>query len=255
MNFRHIAIGLLVTLVLGCPWDDDDDKKDRTRAEFCNDWAAAACSKEVVSACQAESAEDCQSTQEDACRELVPEDFSDEMGQDCIKAVKAAYEDADLQGGELATVLRLGGKCDKLIAGNKDAGDECNSNSDCDRPGGYECVRHSDDDKGTCQIPTVTGAGRDCSAAQRTCEVGFYCDGDNCIEAKDTGDECTIQEECGEGAFCSGSGKCESKHDVGADCTDDIECDDGICYEFEGAKTCTDRIRLGRSEPLCEALK
>ena len=233
----------------------EKENSNRTREEFCNDWAEAVCSKEAVSACQAASAEDCRLTQEGACRKLVPDDFSDEKGQDCIDAVKRAYADADLEGDELSTVLRLGGPCDRLIAGDKESGDECNENHDCDGPSGYVCVRHSDDAKGTCQVPQVTEAGKDCSAAQRTCEKGFYCNGDNCIEAKDAGDECTIPEECGENAFCSPAGKCEKRHKVGAECSSDGECSDGICYEYEGEKTCTDRIRLGRSEPLCDELK
>jgi hypothetical protein len=142
-----------------------------------------------------------------------------------------------------------------LIKGSKDEGEDCDANEDCDGPAGFECVRHADAETGTCQVPEVTGAGKDCSSKRKICGAGFYCNGDNCIEAKDAGDGCTIQEECGEAAFCTTGGKCETRHKVGTECTSDIECDDGICYEYEGKKTCTNRIRLARSEPLCEDLK
>jgi hypothetical protein len=252
MNFRRIGFGLLLILAFSCK---DDKKEPRTREQFCTDWAAAACSDETVSACQASDATSCRDTQEDACRKLVPEDFSDAMGQDCIDAVKEAYADADLKGDELKTVLSLGDPCDKLIQGNKDEGENCDENKDCDGPAGFVCVRHADEDTGTCQEPEIVGAGKDCSSKQKICEPGFYCNGDNCIESKDEGDPCTIQEECGEPAFCSEAGKCETRHKVDTDCTSDIECADGICYEYDGKKTCTDRIRLARSEPLCEDLK
>jgi hypothetical protein len=256
MNFQRIGIGLgLVVAFNAFACKGDDEKKPRTREEFCRDWAQAACSEDTVSACQASDAESCRQSQEDYCRKLVPVDFSDEKGQACIDAVKKAYEDADLQGSELATVLSLGGACDKLIQGDTDEGDDCDSNHDCDAPGGFVCVRHADKPEGTCQIPETVDGGRDCSGARKICENGFYCNGDNCIEAKDASDDCTIQEECGETAFCSNAGKCEERHSVGAVCTSDIECDDGVCYEFDGKKTCTDRIRLGRAEPLCDELK
>jgi hypothetical protein len=33
-----------------------------------------------------------------------------------------------------------------------------------------------------------------------------------------------------------------------------VQCSAGICYEFEGELTCTDRIVLSRAEPLCDDL-
>ncbi len=171
MKFRRLGLGLMLVLVFSCK--GDDEKEPRTREQFCADWAAAACSEETVSACQAEDVATCRDTQEDVCRDLIPDDFSDEMGQACIDAVEKAYDDADLQGGELLTVLRLGGPCDKLIQGDKDEGEDCASDRDCDGPGGFVCVRHSDEEKGTCQSPEEVGAGRDCSSKKKVCESGF----------------------------------------------------------------------------------
>ncbi|HKU44989.1 MAG TPA: hypothetical protein VJR89_42810 [Polyangiales bacterium] len=252
MNAKLLCLGSMCLIAVGCKGDDDEP---RTREQFCQDWATAACSDETVSACQASDASDCRQRQEDFCRDLVPsKGFSDEKGDACIDAVEAAYEDGDLKGDELATVLRLGPPCDMLIAGDKDRGESCDEDAECDTPAGYACVRKSDSEKGSCEIPEPVEAGRDCSAPQKTCPVGFFCNGDNCVEARDVGDACTIPEECGEAGFCDG-GKCANRIKVNDACESDAECDSGICYAYDGEKTCTDRIRLARSEPVCEDLK
>ena len=98
------------------------EDEPRTREEFCQEWAQAACSEEVISACQAGGPESCHEAQERFCRELVPQNFSDAHGDECLGAVVAAYEDADLRGEELAPVLVLGGSCEKLIVGPKKKG-------------------------------------------------------------------------------------------------------------------------------------
>lgn len=239
-------------LVVAC---SKEAKPDRTREQFCTDWARAACSEEVISVCQAESAEDCHASQEALCRTLVPKDFSDESGDDCIAAVKDAYKDADLKADELATVLKLGAPCNQIIVGLSDEGESCTDPGDCDASLGLACVRKADAARGTCQLPDEVEGGRDCKAAQKTCTPGFYCNGQNCIEAKDLGDVCTIQEECGEAGFCDVDGACQERLAVNEVCTSDFECGTGICYEFAGDQVCTDRIRLARSEPLCDGLR
>ena len=234
-----------------------ESSKSRTRAEFCADWAGAACSKETVSACQAASVDDCINAQEAFCRELVSENFSDEHAQACINAVHDAYADGDLRDDELATVLSLGAPCDKLIVGPKDQGESCTKDSDCDTSGGYLCVKKAstEDGTGTCQMPVLVGAGRDCKAAQKTCAEGFYCDGEHCIEAKSDGDSCTIPQECDAESFCSEDGQCRERLAVDSPCRADEECVAGVCHEFEGEKVCTTRIVLARSEPLCANLR
>ena len=124
---RTLMIGLL--FMIAC---SGDDKRARTQEEFCQDWAEAACSKEVLSVCQAKDAASCHDSQEAFCRDLVPEDFSDEAGDDCIDAVKDAYKDADLEGEELATVLKLGAPCNELLTGLQDEGETCDQDVDCD---------------------------------------------------------------------------------------------------------------------------
>src|SRR5690242_9311890 len=107
---RILMVGLLFTFACG-----GEDEKPRNQEEFCQDWAAAACSKEVLKVCQAKDAAACHDSQEAFCRDLVPEDFSDEAGDDCIDAVKDAYKDGDLEGDELSTVLKLGPPCNELL--------------------------------------------------------------------------------------------------------------------------------------------
>jgi hypothetical protein len=175
------------------------------------------------------------------------------MGEACIGAVKAAYADADLKSDELATVLRLAGPCASIIRGPEAVGESCDTDRDCDASAGFTCVR-AVDRQGTCQKAEVTQGGRDCSALQKTCEAGFFCDGEYCVEAKDPDAACTIHEQCGTG-FCNESGKCEAPRKVGASCTEDRQCGEGVCYTFENNESCTDRIILARSEPLCDELR
>lgn len=254
MNARYLAYCMLLVVVChlsAC----HKNQAPRTREAFCRDWAVAACSMEVVSVCQAESAETCHSSQEAFCRTLVPKDFSDDMGDACIDAVKAAYEDADLKENELAIVLRLAKPCDGLVIGPKNQGESCTEQSDCDASAHLKCVRKSNSDSGLCEVPEEVGGGRSCKVAQKTCSAGFYCDGNNCIEAKASGEDCTIQEECGETGFCGDDHKCADQLAVGDTCKADHECKAGICYEFQGSKVCTSRIRLARAEPLCDKLR
>jgi hypothetical protein len=250
MNIRYLACCVL--LLAAC---NKKASGSRTREEFCHDWAIAACSAEVVSVCQAASAEACHVSQEAFCRKLVPMNFSDATGDECIAAVKDAYTDADLKASELATVLRLAKPCDGLVSGPKREGDSCMERKDCDASADLQCVRKSNAASGVCEVPEVVGGGRSCTAVQKTCEAGFYCNGANCIEAKASGEDCTIQEECGETGFCGDDGKCAKRLAVGEACTSDRECNAGICYEFQGSQLCTDRIRLARSEPLCDNLR
>jgi len=221
----------------------EDDKPPRSREQFCRSWAEAACSTDVVDVCQAADREACIDSQDEFCHDLVPEDFADSNGDECIEAVKAAYRDADLDEDELLIVLRLGEPCNELVVGPSEEGDSCTENTDCDASAGLECVRKADSDKGTCQVPMEVGGGRDCEAAQKTCELGFYCDGENCLEAKEADEECTIQEECAEATFCSSAGVCTDAAAVGDACGEDYECARGICDEGR----CTSRIRLARS--------
>jgi hypothetical protein len=251
--YKNTSILLLGALLFAC--NSGGDSGERTRASFCADWARSACSKETVSACQAPSQAACEGSQAKACLKLVPEEFSDSKGSACIDAVKAAYDDGDLRDAELATVFRLAGPCAAIVRGPGDMGDECSSTRDCNAPGGLMCVRKGSDKLGECQVPVEVAGGRDCSAANKVCGAGFYCDGNNCIEAKSAGRDCTNTEECTTGLFCNPTGKCEAGRGVSASCTDDIQCSTGICLGDADKMICTDRVVLARSEPVCDDLR
>lgn len=242
---------LCLGLLFGCSEDADE----RTRADFCADWASAACSEETVSACQAVDAAACEKSQTTACLELVPENFSDAKGGACIDAVKSAYQDGDLRGDELPVVFNLSGPCALIVKGPGLMGDDCSDDSDCNAPDGFSCVRKSTDEDGTCQKPVVVGAGRDCSAAAEVCDKGFFCDGENCIESRDAGRDCTFPGECASGLFCNDDGKCEAGRKVSEACDADEECESGVCLEDGAATVCTDRVVLARSEPICDTLR
>jgi hypothetical protein len=254
LRYPYFA-GLLVLLGNACSGDDDGDDA-RSRTEFCQEWATAACSDDVVSACQAASADECRTAQAAFCLTLIPENFSDESGDACLKAVGSAYRDADLTAAELPVVLRLGSPCDKVIQGPRDQGESCSDTRDCNAPDGYVCVLKGGAATGTCQRPETVGAGRSCAALQHVCEPGFYCNGTHCVEAQLAGGTCASHEECGEEGYCDTDGTCTGRLSVNSPCTDDVECLSGLCYVFgDGDQTCTDRLVLSRSEPICENLR
>jgi hypothetical protein len=261
-------------MLVGCfPGADHDDYDDHAHeagrpvagrpaspspapsGDFCQQWATAACSDAVVSACQASDAAECRQSQADFCHMLSPSDISSSARDACISAVGAAYRDADLRGDELALVLRFGGACARLVVGSSKAGDTCSESSQCELARGYTCVKKADSNDGTCQIPQVTEAGRDCQAAQKTCTDGFFCDGHNCIETLKSSETCDIQEQCGEDAYCNDKHECEARHKVNDSCQNDFECAHGICAEFAGQQVCTDRIVLSRADPVCANLR
>src|SRR5690606_21237618 len=109
----------------------------------------------------------------------------------CIDAVAAAYEDADITADEIAIVLRFAAPCDQLVQGQRTEGEACEARRDCDAPAGFDCVFKGDVEMGTCQLPEVVGAGQDCGALNAVCEPGFYCNGENCIAGENVGEPCT----------------------------------------------------------------
>lgn len=247
---RLIFTGLF--LVLAC---SSDDSSPQTASSFCEQWAEAACSEQVVSACQAADASDCQASQIAFCLDLLPaEGFSGRQAGQCLDAVRSAYSDADLTADELGTVLRLQAPCDRLVSGPGAEGATCNSRLDCDAPEGFDCVFKGEATTGTCQVPREIGAGLDCSADNAVCAEGFYCNGENCIGGQSPGEVCTVDRECNDG-YCS-AGECVAGLGVDAACTFDEQCESGLCYQFSATEqVCADRIRLSRTDPICEDLR
>lgn len=247
---------LSATLVFAA-CSSSDEEEPETLASFCSRWASAACSAEVVSACQAADENDCRDSQVAFCLEALPAaGFSGARADQCIDAIEAAYEDADVTSDEIFTVLRFAAPCDQLIRGQRSEGEECESRRDCDAPGGFDCVFKGDATAGSCQLPETVGAGRDCSAANAVCEPGFYCNGDNCIAGESVGDPCTSHAQCGTAGYCGLTSLCQTRTDVGSPCGFDEQCASGLCYQFSSTEqVCTDRLRLSRSEPICEDLR
>jgi hypothetical protein len=249
---------LWLSLIAGCLLSscmEEDEPGPRTREVFCRDFAAAACNEEVVSFCQATDAEACREAQEDFCRTIVPDTFAGERSEVCIEAVAAAYADGDLTGTELVTVRLLGAPCDQLSRGPRGEGQSCMERDDCDAASGFDCVMKSNSMSGTCEIPESVGPGEDCEADQAVCTGNFFCNGENCIAARDLGDSCMHHEECGDEGFCDVDGECAARLATGVACDEDAQCERGICYDFDDERTCTDRIRLGRTEPICDDLR
>ena len=232
----------------------EDEPEPRSREVFCRDWAIAACSEEVVSVCQAADAESCRQSQEDFCRTIAPESFAGDRSDMCIEAVAAAYADGDLSGSELLTVRLLAEPCHQLSRGTRGEGQSCMERNDCNSAAGFDCVKKSDRMSGTCEIPEMSGPGEDCEADQQICTTGFFCNGENCIAARDEGDPCMHHEECEDG-FCDVDGACAARFDIGDPCDDDAQCGAGICYDFDGELVCANRIVLTRTEPICEDLR
>jgi hypothetical protein len=247
---------LSVSVAFGACSSSDDDKPD-TPSKFCDRWAAAACSDEVISACQAADGDACEASQSAFCLEQLPATgFSGARASECINAVEAAYADADISSTEIATVLRFAAPCDRLVLGRSVKGEACTSRSDCDTPAGFDCVFKTNSREGSCQLPVSVGPGEDCSAATAVCGAGFHCNGANCIAGESVGDPCTSNEECGLAGFCGVTNVCQARLPVSSACSFDAQCATGLCYTFSPtAQVCTDRVRLSRSEPLCDELR
>jgi hypothetical protein len=249
---RTLCLLIAGCSLIGCM--EEDEPAVRTREVFCRDFAAAACSEEVVSVCNAADAEACRASQEDFCRTIVPDTFAGERSDVCIEAVAAAYADGDLTGSELITVRSLGEPCDQLSRGPRAEGQSCMERDDCNTAGGFDCVMKADRMSGTCEVPEVVSPGEDCEADQAVCTENFFCNGENCIAARDLGDACMHHEECGEDGFCDVDGECAAGFGIGDACEDDAQCERGICYDFGDERTCSDRIPLSPTEPLCDDL-
>jgi hypothetical protein len=251
-----VLLSLSVSIGFSACSSSEDDEPN-TPESFCARWARAACSPEVVSACQAADASDCQASQVEFCLDALPAaGFSGAKADQCLDAVESAYEDADITSDEIHTVLRFAAPCDQLVRGLRAEGEECDSRSDCDAPRGFDCVFKGDTSTGTCQLPETIGAGRDCSAANAVCEAGFYCNGENCIAGEDVGDPCTYHAQCGPAGYCGLTSVCQPRASVGSSCGFDEQCASGVCYQFSATEqVCTDRLRLSRSEPICEDLR
>lgn len=256
-TLRSAKILLSATALSASVGCSGEDEEPLTRASFCEQWAEAACAEAVLDACQAADADACRASQAASCLARYVSDaaFGGTGADACLGAVQRAYADADLDGEELRVVLRGAPPCDRLLSGPSVAGGSCSTTADCDTAQGLICIYQVAADTSTCEVPVTVGAGLDCSAPGSVCGEGFFCNGSNCVGVLDPGGACTDDVQCGAEGFCDPGGVCASVLGVGEACEFDEQCGAALCLGAPaGAATCTDLVRLGRSEPLCDDL-
>jgi len=259
LKFRFVLLCLLGTA--GCSSTEDAPDPNGTVSGFCGNWAKAACSNSVVLACSgadkvdASLTDKCVSAQRVFCEGLFPaKGYSSQKAAQCLSAVQNAYSDGKLEADEIATVRHRGEPCNHLVKGTQDKGESCTIDDDCDTVQNYLCVFKSG--QGTCQIPTVVGAGKSCSASGAACAVGFYCGVDEaCVESKSENDKCTDTFQCDTGLDCDG-GKCVARVDP-TSCTQDADCTSNVCDIPSNTSTgrCVSRIILASTTGICEDLR
>jgi hypothetical protein len=252
--------GLLCSVAflwVACGSDEKNDPLDEVSG-FCAEWGERACSEIAIRRCSSGSEEECQSAQMDFCLDLVPARlYNKEGAKDCLAAVQEAYDDAELDGEERATVESLGGDCQAVLSGDGELDDECTKDTECDVANDLVCVSRLDEESGTCQVPVEVGGGRGCSRADQVCEADFYCDEKrDCIEKQEVDDECTLAVPCKDNLNCaapedSGVGVCTEKLGAGDECEWDEECATGICRGIN-SMICAHVIVLDLDQPICE---
>jgi hypothetical protein len=229
---------------------------------FCTQWAKNACSKAVLASCAAQSVEGCVSTQKSFCLSILPSaGYSPKFAAPCLQAVKVAYSEARLNADARETVLRLGPPCDKLIQGPGGVGSPCSRDADCNTLESLACVSKGTSG-GTCQVPQQVGGGFSCALPQQTCAPGFFCDGANCLAARQLDDPCSASEPCSQELKCpidsdGGSAFCVAKAEIGGSCSSDDDCKSMICAKSASASTgvCTADIILRADDQICGNLR
>lgn len=258
---RSVILFSLLAAMGACSGASDDEP-NATVASFCDSWAKSACRSNVVSICSgAEKADEaltraCQESQQDFCRSLLPTSgYGSRRAAECLKAVEAAYSDARLTATEIATVRHRGEPCNHLVKGPAAKGDTCVNSDDCDTTNDYLCVIKSGE--GTCQIPVVVANGTSCAAPGAACNPGFFCDGDNCVQAKPVDGKCTTDFECATGLICDPEAlKCVARVSQ-KECMKDDDCTTNVCDIPVGSSTglCVSTVTLGASQAICEDLR
>lgn len=260
IRFRHLILPLVLASVIGACGSSKSRAGNiyASEEDFCQQWGKAACNTKVVSACSAASVESCISKQKEYCLGLVPPYYSSKNAKVCIDKVKAAYADAKLTADEVVIVRDLGEPCDKLNKGPKLQGDPCVASDECDSLQDQVCVRKPGAPDGTCQVAKLVGGGFPCTAVDELCDVGFYCDGSNCIAKKGSGLTCSADVPCLEDFLClgpTGDMKCAAKGGLAVTCTNDDQCKSGICAKpATGSGKCVDSVVLTPTDPVCQSL-
>jgi hypothetical protein len=252
--------------VAGCSGSDSgpkrlEDTSFKTRDSFCKKWADAACNEDVVDACGAKDEADCMAAQTQYCVDILPVGYDPTNAEQCIAAVKRAYNDAELNQAELDLVLNLGGECSRLIRGGSSEGDTCTLSTECNTVKGYSCVIKPGFTEGTCQVAKLQSAGQSCDGPEEVCAQGYYCvetkaGGGICGEqgTKDT-DPCEDDSMCISTMLCdTETGKCSPKLERSDPCTADAQCASGICLLSAAKPKCVDAVTLTPEASICETL-
>lgn len=264
MKTPLIALLLLgLCLPTACTVEEDPPPDPLAKSGgFCDAWAENACQPDVIKYCNAKSVDNCKSTQGDFCRFIVPENYTGAHAKECLAAVKAAYEDAELSPEELQVVLHLAAPCDRLSKGTRTSGQSCSSRDECNSAEGFDCIVKQGATQGVCAEPEIAAAGDECGAPNQLCKDGYYCNGENCVTRKKTGASCEGDYQCKATDYClkesdAEAGTCELRADLSDPCSRDADCQSAYCAilsdETEGK--CAATIRLGQAEPLCESLR
>ncbi len=249
-------IAITGPLVLAC--GEDAPQPPGNAVAFCTAWGKAACNDFAMDRCGSPDEDQCVEYQQEDCLRRVDAEKYDKAGADeCLNAVKAAYDDAKIDGEEWATLFELSGPCSGVQSSPADPGDSCSKDSDCDVAAGQSCVlRPAKNAKGQCYEPEPATGGESCDDPQVQCAEGFYCDGEHCLASGKKGGDCSAKEPCKDGLRCVDDGDtatCEEKLELRATCASNDECQSGLCAAASnGKKGCATSVLLDFGNSICD---
>jgi hypothetical protein len=168
----------------------------------------------------------------------------------CVNEVGAAYADAQLTLDENTAVDKA---CGPVFdgPGAKDA--VCQTDIDCQRSLGLQCVLAAGSTSGTCQVPVTVQGGGSCSAADAQCVSGYHCGSTAHCDIDAALNESCATIPCAPDLLCSTAAMCESKNADGSACASDVECTHGICNKgsTQTMGICVSLVALAPTEPFC----
>jgi hypothetical protein len=261
---RFVPIALAWLLVAGCSGKEEGPDTaphplSSKNEEFCDWWAEAACNEDVVHECAAVDTNACVRSQRQWCMGEAPSgQYVIESAEECLDAVEAGYEDAQLTRSEYDTVRRFGPPCDELRTGPGEPaaeGSRCVTTRDCGSPE-LICAIEEGAATGTCETPDIRSGGQICSGITQVCDEGFYCDteSERCYERPGVGGACSELIPCREDLYCDATEAiCQTRSAFGEPCTGPEHCQSGLCDLT--ANICVDEIDLAPGDPLCQDLR
>lgn len=251
-------VSVLGSLIVLTSCGEDEKDPLATVDGFCESWAIRACSDDIESDCAVDE-EDCERAQKKFCKNLVDEEKYDRSGADqCLDDVRDAYLDGKLTAAERDIVMNLGRSCALVQNGEGETGDDCETDSDCDRNEDLVCIIRLGEPEGRCGEAKVVTGGKSCKDADEVCEDGFYCDGKNCLALPEQDEVCSESIPCGEGFRCLVSKdpevfECRPQLKVGdALCESDADCDSNICLRDGDKAFCVKTIVFRPTDEVCD---